>query len=459
MLIDAVLKPHASAVGVLARAFAAHGHQLYLVGGPVRDALLRLATNDLDFTTEARPAEIKRALAEAGTHSPFDVGEKFGTIGAFYGDVKLEITTFRSEQYSPYSRKPSVEFGHSLEGDLSRRDFTINAIAIDVLTDRVIDPFGGQLDLAASIIRAVGVPRERFDEDPLRLLRAIRFAARLGFGIEPETAGAMAASAAELAWIPRERVRPELTAMLVSPRASWAVEQLCALGLMPHLIPELIELRGMRQERFHHKDVYHHTLQVVEHCAPDAILRWAALLHDIGKPRTRSVEDGEVHFHRHEIVGRQMARRLLRDLTFSKDEVDRISLLVEQHLRPNAYESDWTDGAVRRLMREAGDELDRLLQLSRADVTSQRADRRAAAARRVDELERRVEEIRAVEDVARIKSPLDGNDLMALFGLGPGPWIKPIKDRLQEMVVDGDLAPDDRERAAEIAQALFQEQA
>ena len=458
--------PYPEIIAALGRVFAEHGRCLYLVGGPVRDLLLGRQPPDLDFTTDARPDEVKGFVRRAGAGEVYTVGEKFGTIGAIFRPgadqppLSVEITTYRSETYRPYSRKPRVEFGQSLLGDLSRRDFTINALALDVTgaeadgVGELIDPYDGQRDLAHRLVRAVGDPDERFAEDPLRLLRAVRFATQLDFRLDPDTAAALERRASELAWIPKERVQPELNRILLPERVGEGICKLCDLGLMQHLVPELLEMRGMHEDTFRHKDVFEHTLRVVEAVSPDLVLRWAALLHDIAKPRTRSVEHGEVRFHRHELVGRQMSRAILSRLKYPRQLVEQVARLVELHLRPNSYEPDWTDGAVRRLMREAGDELERLLQLSRADVTSRRAERRLAADRRVDELQARCAALQAQADVAKLTSPLNGLELMEMFGRGPGPWIRPIKDRLTELVVDGELAMDDKRRAADIARQL-----
>jgi poly(A) polymerase len=444
-------------VRALAAAFADHGRALYLVGGPVRDLLLGRETGDLDFTTDARPPEVKRLLKAAGADSIFAIGEKFGTIGGVFGDTIVEITTFRAEAYTPGSRKPSVEFGTTLHGDLSRRDFTINAMAIDTRSGALADPFGGQDDLARREVRAVGDAAARFAEDPLRLLRAVRFVAQLGFHIEPETGRALVAQAGTLATISRERVTQELAKILVSERAGHALRVLCDDGLMAHIIPEILLMRGMRQDTYHHKDVVEHTLQVVDQAPPRLAVRWAALLHDVAKPRTRSVENGQVHFFGHEHVGEKMAKRILTDLKLDRQTIERVSLLVGMHQRANAYEPDWTDGAVRRFMREAGDILDDLLDLSAADVTSRRPEKVRAAAGRVAALRERIMAIRATEEVEKLSSPLDGLELMALAGRGPGPWIKPIKERLLALVLDGALAPDDKDGATAIAREMLAE--
>jgi len=442
----------------LAERFADQGHVLYLVGGCVRDLLLgRPHTADFDLATDATPGEVKALLQAAGAEHIWAVGERFGTIGAHYQGETVEITTFRSEEYAPRSRKPAVRFGASLEGDLARRDLTINAIAQDLRTGALIDPFGGERDLAARLVRAVGNADERFAEDPLRLLRAVRFVAQLDFRLAPDTAAAIQRQADLLADISRERIAQEMNKILMAPRAGHALRLLCDLGLMRHIVPELLAMRGMRQDLYRYKDVFEHTLHVVDNAEPELALRWAALLHDIAKPRTISHVNGETHFFGHEVVGEGMSRRILGRLRLDRALIEKVARLVALHQRVNNYEGDWTDGAVRRFMREAGDDLEDLFKLSRADVTTRREEKRRAALRRVDELRARCEAIRAQEDVAKIHSPIDGNDLMALFGRGPGPWIKPIKEHLLNLVLEGQLAQDDRETAERIARELVAE--
>jgi poly(A) polymerase len=446
-------------IPALADAFSAAGRSLYLVGGPVRDLLLGRRSSDLDFTTDAHPTQVKQLLRRGGADHIFAIGEKFGTIGGVFGEEIVEITTYRAEQYEPGSRKPKVEFGTSLEGDLSRRDFTVNAIALEIPTGRLVDPFGGQADLKARLIRAVGVPEDRFADDPLRLLRGVRLAAQLAFEIEPSTRRAIAACADTLATISRERVAQEMAKLLTAPRlAGLGIRMLTDLGLMQQIIPEVLAMRGMLQDAtYHHKDVFDHTLQVVDQSPPRLIVRWAALLHDIAKPRTRTIDDGVVHFFGHEHLGEQMARKILLNLKLDRETIEQVSKLVAMHQRANAYEEDWTDGAVRRFIREAGEVLDDLLDLSAADVTSRRQDRRQAAGARVSALRARIEKIRAEEEVEKLSSPLDGNELMALFARPPGPWIKPIKDRLLSAVLDGQLGPEDKEGATRMAQDLMAE--
>ncbi len=441
----------------LAEAFRAQHKQLYMVGGTVRDVLLhREHLNDADLATDAHPDDIKRLVAPTHPSAVVLVGERFGTVRLHYGSDIVEITTFRSERYNPESRKPEVCFGDNLEDDLLRRDFTINALARDPLNGHIIDLFGGRLDLEAHILRAVGnEPDKRFDEDPLRLMRGVRFAAQLDFTIEPETRRSIIRQSAKLQKISRERIRDEMNKLLVSPHPAKGLDLLSELGLMQWIIPEVLELRGVSQQPTPKvpasKDVYAHVLRVVERTSPRLITRWSGLLHDIAKPRTKSVEEGKVHFFGHEDVGAYMARDILKRLHFDRDFLEDVSRIVRLHMRANAYTSDWTDGAVRRLMLESDDVFDDLLDLSRADITSYRADKISKAAARVMELAERCQRLKEEAERVPLKSPLDGNELMALFGFEPGPWLRPIKDHLLSLVIDGELAPDDKESAARIA--------
>jgi poly(A) polymerase len=446
----------------LAEAFQARHKQLYMVGGTVRDVLLhRGQSNDADLATDARPDEIKQIVAPTHPNAIVLVGERFGTVRLHYGSDIIEITTFRSERYNPESRKPEVCFGTRLEDDLLRRDFTINAMARHPLTGQIIDLFGGRQDLEAHVLRAVGnEPDKRFDEDPLRLMRAVRFAAQLDFTIEPETRRSILRQADKLAKISRERIRDEMNKLLLSDHPAKGLDLLVELGLMQWVVPEVLELRGVSQQPqskpIHTKDVYAHVLRVVERSSPRLVARWSALLHDIAKPRTRTVEEGKVHFFGHEDVGARMAYDILKRLHFDRDFITSVSCIVRLHMRANAYTSDWTDGAVRRLMLESGDALADLLDLSRADITSYRADKLSRAAARVTELEERCQRLKEEAERVPLKSPLDGNELMELFGRPPGPWLRPIKEHLLGLVIDGALAPDDKAGAAEIARNYVQ---
>ena len=475
----------------LARLFRAEGYELYMVGGTVRDLLTRReGSPDVDLATNARPAEVKRLANLTHPAAVVSVGEQFGTIRLHYAGLEgagpsaapnaepeslrptelvahppdvdvVEITTYRSDVYSPESRKPEVTFGDTLDEDLLRRDFTINAMARDPLTGEIVDLYGGREDLERGLIRAVGdQPEQRFDEDPLRMLRAARFAAQLGFAIEERTAAAIERHAATLQKISRERIRDEFTKLLLTPNPAAGIRLLVDLGLMPYIVPEVEALCGVNQALAgRSKDVYEHVLRVVERTPPRPAARWAGLLHDIAKPRTRSVEGGQIHFFGHEDVGAVMAREILRRLKFDRPFIEHVSRLVKLHMRANAYTAEWTDGAVRRLMIDAGDALADLLDLSRADITSYRPEKQARAAARSNELEDRIAWLRAEAERVPIKSPLDGNDLMALFGRGPGPWLRPVKDYLLGLVIDGQLAAEDRERAAELAHGFVAQSA
>jgi poly(A) polymerase len=445
----------------LAEAFLAQHKQLYIVGGTVRDVLLhRGESNDADLATDAKPDEIKQIVAPTHPSAVVLVGERFGTVRLHYASDIIEITTFRSEVYNPESRKPEVCFGTVLEEDLLRRDFTINAMALHPLIGQIYDPFGGQQDLEAHILRAVGnEPDKRFDEDPLRLLRAVRFAAQLDFTIEPETRRSIIRQAPKLQKISRERIRDEMNKLLLSAHPAKGLDLLVELGLMEWIIPEVLALRGVSQQpqrAIQTKDVYMHVLRVVERSSPRLVCRWSAMLHDIAKPRTRTVDDGKVHFFGHEDIGGYMARDILKRLHFDRDFIESVSKIVRLHMRANAYTPEWTDGAVRRLMLDIGDNLADLLDLSRADITSYRADKLSRAAARVAELAERCQRLQEEAERVPLKSPLDGKELMVMFDRGPGPWLRPIKEHLLGLVIDGALAPDDKEAAAKIARMLVE---
>jgi poly(A) polymerase len=447
-------------INTLAEIFGARQKQLYMVGGTVRDVLLhRGQSNDADLATDARPDEVKQIVAPTQPNAIVLVGERFGTVRLHYGSDIIEITTFRSERYNPESRKPEVCFGSDLIEDLHRRDFTINAMARHPLTEDIIDPFQGRQDLEAQVLRAVGdEPEKRFAEDPLRLLRAVRFAAQLNFTIESGTTHSILRQASTLQKISRERIRDEMNKLLLSAQPARGLDLLVELGLMHWIIPEVLELKGVSQQvqrGEHSKDVYAHVLQVVKRSTPDLHTRWSALLHDIAKPRTRSVEDGKVHFFGHEEMGAQMAHTILKRLHFDRDFIESVSRVVQLHMRANAYTSDWTDGAVRRLMLESGEHLDYLLDLSRADITSYRADKVSRATARVSDLATRCQHLKAEAERVPLKSPLDGKELMEMFGRPPGPWLRPIKEHLLSLVIDGVLSPGDKEKAARIAHELM----
>src|ERR687894_88864 len=489
----------------LGEAFREGGHELYLVGGYVRDRLLGGEGGaDADATTGAKPEEIKRLLRPHARHL-WDVGERFGTIGAVVGGFEVEVTTYRSDLYTEGSRHPEVTFGDSLEEDLARRDFTINAIAADALTGEILDPFEGRKDLERGVIRPVGDPLDRMRDDPLRMLRAVRFEATLStpekpFAMTPDLEKAIRENARWLEIISAERIRDEFEKIVTSGNVAQGLRTLVRLGLMPYVVPEFMETVDVEQEaEFHHKDVFEHTLIVVSSIERDpdlcgwgfSILRKAAFFHDIGKPRTlvyehrctycgakrtqKSAEQGEcehcggrtiprkIHFYGHENVGAAIARRTMKRFAYARDDIDAVAHLVANHMRPMSYATGrdpWSDAAVRRFIRDAylarGDRelanVDMLLKLARADITGSAPRRRRIAEESWRSLKSRVDEIRSADSVEKLESPLNGNDLMRLFGRGPGLWIKRIKDYLENEVVEGRLGEDETERARELAE-------
>lgn len=444
--VAAELDRIAPVIDELGARFATAGHELALVGGPVRDAMLGRQHNDLDFATSARPDETERLLKKwAGT--TWDMGRAFGTIGCRKGDWVVEVTTYRSETYDPSSRKPEVDFGDSLHGDLVRRDFTVNAMAVRLPGREVEDPYGGVVDLAHRVLRTPGTPEDSFSDDPLRMMRAARFAAQLGFAVAPEVVAAMTAMADRISIISAERVRDELVKLVCAPYPRLGLTLLVETGLAEHVLPELPALALERDEHHRHKDVYEHTLTVLEQAiaqedrlggAPDFVSRFAALMHDVGKPRTRRfVDDGTVTFHHHDVVGAKMTRKRMKALRFSNDQIDAVSHLVELHLRFHGYGTgEWTDSAVRRYVRDAGDQLERLHVLTRADCTT-RNQRKADRLRRTyDELEERIARLSEEEELASMRPDLDGNQIMALLGIGPGREIGEAYKFLLELRMD-----------------------
>lgn len=445
----------------LAQAFAQTGHELYLVGGVVRDVLLdRPAPSDLDFATSALPEQTREIASGLNHAGLYDVGERFGTIGIVFatenGPLPVEITTFRSEHYLPGSRHPDVVYGDSIADDLGRRDVTVNAIAVDVRTGEVVDPFYGQADLAMGLLRAVGDPDERFREDPLRLLRVARFVSQLGFAVEAETRAAMMRQASTIETVSAERVLAEITRLLCGEYADHGLEILRETALFSVAMPELMPLDDSTRDRpgiHREKDLWEHTKRVVVQSPPRPHVRWAALLHDAAKPLTRSVDAaGEVHFFGHERVGAGIVHKLLGRLKADKATRVAVTRMVDMHLRPASYDAaTWTDSAVRRLALEADGILPDLLDLAAADVTSARAHKQRAAAGRVQGLRDHLSRLEQDMALSRLRSPLDGNDLMQMFERPPGKWIAAVKDHLRELVIDGDLAPDDRDTATCIA--------
>src|SRR5215210_500797 len=496
----------------LGEVFRDAGNELYLVGGVVRGALLlgsdtdtateaQINRQDADAATDAHPARIK-ALLRPHAENLWTVGERFGTIAATIGEYEVQITTYRTDQYTQGSRHPEVRFGDNLREDLARRDFTINAVAADALTGEIVDPFEGRKDLEKGVIRAVGGPLDRMRDDPLRMLRAVRFETTLSkpekpFAMTQDLEEAIRNNAGWLESISAERIREEFEKILVSENVASGLKTLVRLGLMTYVVPEFMETVDVEQEaEFHHKDVFEHTLIVVGSVEADPILRKAAFFHDIGKPRTlvyehrctycgakstkKTPEEGEcevcggrtgpkkIHFYGHENVGAAIARRAMQRLAYPKDDIDAVAHLVANHMRPMSYATGrdpWSDAAVRRFVRDTylarGDrvlaDVDVLLKLARADITGSAPRRRHVAEESWRSLKSRVDETRAEDAVEKLESPLSGNDLMRQFGMGPGRWIGTLKDYLQNEVVEGRLGKDDKDKASELAEAYARE--
>lgn len=425
----------------LAARFRDAGHSLYLVGGSVRDALLGRTVDDLDFTTDARPLQIRR-LVEGWADAVFGVGEAYGTIGAKVGDWLFEITTFRSEVYRDESRKPEVTFSDRIEDDLVRRDFTINAMALALPATETIDPCGGLADLAGEVLRTPGAPEDSFSDDPLRMLRLFRFQATLGFTPDPSAVAAVRSMGERIGIVSAERIRDEFSKLITAKDPGPALTELVASGLADHFIPELSRL-AMEQDPVHkHKDVLAHTIAVTQNASPRLRLRLAALLHDIGKPDTRDFGDDGVTFHHHEVVGARMARDRMRELRYPKELTSDVRQLVFLHLRPHTLKMGWTDSAVRRYVRDAGHLLEDLNELVRCDVTTGNARRASAIQRRIDELEVRIAEMQEREAIESLRAPIDGNDVIGYLRIRPGPMVGEIMDMLLERrIEDGEYRP------------------
>ena len=441
----ALLREIAAPVAGLARRFARHGHELALVGGSVRDVFLGRGHGDLDLTTDARPEQVLK-LAEGWADAVWEIGIDFGTVGLRKGSTICEITTYRSESYRYDSRKPKVEYGTSLEDDLSRRDFTINAMAAQLPSLELADPFGGLADLRGKVLRTPGRPQDSFTDDPLRILRAARFTAQLDFTVTADVREAMTELAPRLAVVSAERIRDELTKLMLAPGNGpvRGIALLVDTGVADQVLPEIPRLRLEVDEHFRHKDVYQHSLTVLEQAIAlearyglegDLRLRLAALLHDIGKPKTRRLlPDGRVAFHHHEVVGASMARARLSQLRFPKDVVNDVATLVALHLRFHGYnDGGWTDSAVRRYVRDAGPLLTRLHALTRADCTTRNRQKAARLARAYDNLEERITFLAEREVLEKIRADLDGNQIMEILGVRPGPVVGQAYRHLLEL--------------------------
>jgi poly(A) polymerase len=442
--LDRVTKsPVLAKLGTL---FTTNGFEIALVGGPVRDAFLGRPTNDLDFTTSAKPDEIVDVLT-GSVDAIWDIGREFGTIGARIGDTHVEITTYRADKYDPNSRKPEVAFGIDLNDDLFRRDFTINAMALRLPDGIFVDPFNGLQDLLDGSIKTPGAPEDSFSDDPLRMMRAARFAAQLGFQIEEKTFSAMKNMAERISIVSAERIQVELAKTLLSNQPREGLEALVDSGLAQIVLPELPALKLEVDEHHHHKDVYVHTLTVLEQAIDyekdyglekDIVLRLAALLHDIGKPQTRRLESGGgVTFYHHDVVGAKLATKRLKELRFDNDTIKSVARLIELHLRFFGYSDQaWSDSAIRRYVRDADDLLTRLHALTRADVTTRNQKKADRLAHAYDDLERRIAELQEQEELAAIRPDLTGEQIMEILDLRPGPEVGKAYKFLMELRLD-----------------------
>ncbi|MBQ1443205.1 MAG: CCA tRNA nucleotidyltransferase [Renibacterium sp.] len=444
----------------LGQRFVDAGFELSLVGGPVRDLFLGRQSPDLDFTTDATPDQTL-AVIKGWADAFWEIGRAFGTIGLRKREFTIEVTTYRAEAYDPDSRKPEVAFGDSLEADLQRRDFTMNAMALRLPGMELVDPHGGIKDLYAGVLRTPGRAEDSFSDDPLRMMRAARFVAQLGVALHPEVEGAMIEMAERINMISAERVRDELTKLICAPQARLGVDVLVSTGLADQMLPEVSALQLEVDEHHRHKDVYQHSLQVLEQAAgletgpdgpvpgPDFVLRFAALMHDVGKPATRRFEpSGAVSFRHHDMVGAKLTAKRMKALRFDNDTIKAVARLVELHMRFYGYgEAGWTDSAVRRYVTDAGPVLERLHRLTRSDVTTRnqrKADRLAFA---YDDLEQRIAALAEQEELGAIRPDLDGAQIMALLGLAPGPLVgKAYKFLLEERMEHGPLGAEEAQR-------------
>ena len=461
------LSKQAPAATDLAKQFKSAGFKLALVGGPVRDAILGRLGNDLDFTTDALPKQSEKIL-EKWADSVWDIGAAFGTVAGKKGEITVEITTYRSESYDPSSRKPDVEFGKSIEADLARRDFTINAMALELTTEQptFIDLFNGVTDLQNKLIKTPGKPEDSFTDDPLRMMRAARFMSQLNFAVDPAIITAIKNMSSRLEIISAERIRDEFTKIILSPAPRIGITLLVETGLADYFLPEVPKLKLEIDEHHHHKDVYEHSLTVLEQAigleqrlgGPNLTLRLAALLHDIGKPKTKQlIPDGGVSFHHHEVVGARMCKERLKKLRFDNQLINDVAKLTFLHLRFHGYGSgEWTDSAVRRYVRDAGELLTHLHLLTRADCTTRNKKKAEGLAKTYDQLEKRIEDLMAQEELNKIRPDLTGDEIMQILGIKPSPSVGKAYEFLLELRLEH--GPQGAEKAKEELLKWWKEQ-
>ena len=436
----------------LSNLYAKNGFQIYLVGGAVRDGILGIETKDFDFTTSASSEDSIKMLNK-NDYKTTEIGRAFGTIETTVGDYSIHITTYREDKYNKDSRKPEIKTSGELETDLSRRDFTVNAIAYDINNSEIIDPHGGLKDLSEGLIRTPDTADISFSDDPLRMLRACRFVSTHGFTPNNELFKAISKNVERIEIVSTERIRDEFTKLLTGKEPSLGLKAFVESGLSELIMPELNELKIEVDPKHHHKDVYEHTMVVLDRVSPTLISRMSALLHDIGKPKTKGIENGKVHFRHHEVVGAKMSKKILKRLKYDNETIKKVSLLVENHLRPHTFKMGWTDSAVRRYIIDAGGLLEELNDLVRADITTKNKAKYEEINKYLDEMEERIKEVAEKEELSKLRPPISGDEIMDMFDLEPGPSVGVIMKALYEQRInDGEVS---KEEAIKLAEQVY----
>ena len=436
----------------LSNLYAKNGFQIYLVGGAVRDAILGIETKDFDFTTNASSEDSIKMLNK-NKYKTTEIGRAFGTIETTVEDYSIHITTYREDKYNKDSRKPEIKTSGELETDLSRRDFTVNAIAYDINNSEIIDPYGGLKDLSEGLIRTPDTADISFSDDPLRMLRACRFVSTHGFTPNNELFKAISKNVERIEIVSTERIRDEFTKLLTGKDPSLGLKAFVESGLSELIMPELNELKIEVDPKHHHKDVYEHTMVVLDRVSPTLVSRMSALLHDIGKPKTKGIENGKVHFRHHEVVGAKMSKKILKRLKYDNETIKKVSLLVENHLRPHTFKMGWTDSAVRRYIIDAGGLLEELNDLVRADITTKNKAKYEEINKYLDEMEERIKEVAEKEELSKLRPPLSGDEIMEIFDLEPGPSVGIIMKALYEQRInDGEVS---KEEAIKLAKEVY----
>ncbi len=436
----------------LSNLYAKNGFQIYLVGGAVRDGILDIETKDFDFTTNASSEDSIKMLNK-NKYKTTEIGRAFGTIETTVEDYSIHITTYREDKYNKDSRKPEIKTSRELETDLSRRDFTVNAIAYDINNNEIIDPYGGLKDLSEGLIRTPDTADISFSDDPLRMIRACRFVSTHGFTPNNELFKAISKNVERIEIVSTERIRDEFTKLLTGKNPSLGLKAFVESGLSELIMPELNELKIEVDPKHHHKDVYEHTMVVLDRVSPTLVSRMSALLHDIGKPKTKGIENGKVHFRHHEVVGAKMSKKILKRLKYDNETIKKVSLLVENHLRPHTFKMGWTDSAVRRYIIDAGGLLEELNDLVRADITTKNKAKYEEINKYLDEMEERIKEVAEKEELSKLRPPLSGDEIMEIFDLEPGPSVGIIMKALYEQRInDGEVS---KEEATKLAKEVY----